>query len=67
MKFNLKQRRLDANLTQDKLSELSGVPQSTISFLENSGENPKTATLLSLALVFDCTVNDLIVSEAETA
>ena len=45
----LKELRLDANMTQEELAEVTDLTQSTISRLERGGQSPRPKTLRSLA------------------
>lgn len=44
----LKQARIESNLSQQKLSDLTGVPQPEISRFESGDANPTLATLAKL-------------------
>lgn len=58
---NIKKLRLENKLTLAKLSELSGVGQSTINDIENGkAKNPKTDTLTKLANALDVSINELL-------
>ena len=53
MKFiNLKQFRKDKNLSQKELVALTGLPQSTVSYLENGYQEVRENQLLVLKRVF---------------
>ena len=59
----LKEARIAANLTQEQLSAASGIPQNTISTIENgSRKDPRISTLMQLALALGLKVDDLIES-----
>ena len=45
----LKELRLDANMTQEELAEVTDLTQSTISRLERGGRSPRPKTLRSFA------------------
>jgi transcriptional regulator with XRE-family HTH domain len=47
-------------LTQPNLAELSGVPRSQISIIENGRRNPRLDTVLSLATALEVSVESLI-------
>ena len=48
--IRLKEARTSAGLTQRELSEISGIPQNTISTIENgTRKNPGISTLISIA------------------
>ena len=61
MRLKLREIRRAKDITQDQLSELSGVGRTTIIQLE-SGEREDTSvsTLLKLAEALECSVSDLI-------
>ena len=54
---SLPRMRSDRCLTQRRLSGLSGVPQDTISELENGQANPSLSTLTALAAALGCTLD----------
>lgn len=57
----LKQKRLEKGLTQQELMQLSGVPQSIISDIENeTTRNPRVETMRRLAAALNCTVDELL-------
>lgn len=62
----LRDAREKAGLSQKRLSEMSKVPQQTISAIE-SGErkNPGVETLLPLARAMGCLVDDLIAEDSD--
>lgn len=55
----IKELRNKADLTQDQLSEISGLPQSHISRLEKGEHSPSFATLKKLAKAFNVPVQEL--------
>ena len=60
MGFRIKQLREAQNLTQEELSEKSGVSRGTICALEKGEERTTTTkTLLKLAQALDSTVDQL--------
>ena len=60
MGFRIKQLREAQNLTQEELSEKSGVSRGTICALEKGEERTTTTkTLLKLAKALDSTVDQL--------
>lgn len=60
MGYRIKEVREAANLTQEELSEKSGVSRGTISALENGTErNTSTKTLLKLAVALETTIDAL--------
>lgn len=61
--YKVKQMREKLGLTQEKLSEISGVSRSLISMLETSDETKtSTGTLLKLAKAMNCKVADIFVA-----
>lgn len=57
--ISIKQKRLDAGLTQKELAKQLGVDQSAVALWEN-GTGPKRSRLADLAKVLECSVADLI-------
>ena len=55
----LKELRLDANLTQEELAEVTDLTQSTISRLERGGRSPRPKTLRRLADALGVKAEDL--------
>jgi len=64
----LQKMRERRKMTQEELSQASGIKQQTISAIE-SGKNkyPRVDTLYALAKALKCTVDDLIVEEVDSA
>ena len=62
---NLRYYRVKANLTQSKLSELAGVTDKYISYLENSKYDPSLGVLASLATALDIPVYLLLKYDEE--
>ena len=61
MLYKVKEYRLKMNMTQEELSEKSGVTRATISKMESGEEaEVKIGTLKAIANVFDCKVSDLL-------
>lgn len=61
----LREAREKAGLTQKQLSELSGVPQQTISMIETEARrNPGAVTLFKLVSALNIKMEDLISVEA---
>ncbi len=56
-------KRLEKGLTQDQLSALTGVPQSTISAIEVATKTPELPALLKLSKFFECRIEDLLPCE----
>ena len=65
--MKLRQVRTEKGLTQVELSRKSGVSRSKISQYESGQMFPQIPTLLKLAKVLDCTLNDLVEQDAEIA
>lgn len=57
---NLRVLRAKKKISQDKLSELSGVSQKYIAQIEKEISNPSSIILLKLATALNVTVNDLV-------
>ncbi len=55
----LKKKRIERNLTQKELAELSGVPQQNISAYESSGRIPRADALCALAAALGATMDEL--------
>ncbi|WP_225418642.1 helix-turn-helix transcriptional regulator [Levilactobacillus angrenensis] len=55
--------RSQKGLTQAKLSDLSGVPQTTISGIENTNKTPGLKTAIKLAKALEIQVEDLLPKE----
>jgi transcriptional regulator with XRE-family HTH domain len=49
-------RRAGRGLTQRELGSLAGIPQPTVSAIENGLANPTLATLAELAHALGCTI-----------
>lgn len=59
----IRTKRLEKGLTQDQLSALTGIPQTTISAVETVTKHPTLPILLPLSRFFGCSVEDLIAEE----
>lgn len=57
---NLRLLRVKERISQDKLSDLTGINQQQISFIENGKACPKLETIIKLSEALNVTVNDLI-------
>lgn len=65
MGFKIKERREAMRMTQEELSEKSGVSRGTISALENGTDRNTTAkTLLNIARALNTTVDRLFYPES---
>ena len=60
---NLKQRRLEKNLSQEELARLVGTTRQTIIAIEKKQFNPTTKLSILLSLALDCKVEDLFYLE----
>ena len=61
MRTHIKEYRARFNLTQEELAEKVGVRRETIVFLEAGKYNPSLKLAMSIAKVFDTTVEKLFV------
>ena len=61
----LKERRIKAGLTQQEVGDRVGVGTSTVGMWESGANQPRASTLISLAKLFGCTVDELLGDEAE--
>lgn len=57
---NLREHRIAVGLTQAQLAEKLGVKQSCIAMWENGDRNPNMIALKKLAIVLDCTIDELL-------
>ena len=57
---NIRLLRTKNRISQDKLSELAGINQQQISFIEKGKACPKLETVIKIAEALNVTVNDLI-------
>jgi transcriptional regulator with XRE-family HTH domain len=60
MGARLTQLRLDANLTQEELGRLVGVPQGVIAFWENSSKPPRSEVLVRMAAALGVRIEALL-------
>ena len=67
MGARLTQLRLDANLTQEELGRLVGVPQGVIAFWEASDKPPRSEVLVRMAAALGVTVETLLDAQASPA
>lgn len=64
MKNSVREKRESLRITQEKLSELSGVSRQTISLIENGQlNNIESKTMLKLAMALKCDVGDIFFKE----
>jgi transcriptional regulator with XRE-family HTH domain len=57
---NLKKLRKDRNLSQKRVSDLTGIQRSTLSGYENGYAEPNVKTLIALAGFYDTTLDGLV-------
>lgn len=57
---NLRQHRAKHKISQEKLSELTGISQQFICSIETEKVNPSVETLLKISNALNITINDLI-------
>ncbi|MFJ7745207.1 helix-turn-helix transcriptional regulator [Peribacillus sp. NPDC097295] len=65
MKNNLRELRKSHHITQEKLSELTGVSRQTIISIETGRFDPSIKLAYKLAKVFDMTIEDIFLFEEE--
>ncbi|MGE7603253.1 helix-turn-helix transcriptional regulator [Peribacillus sp. NPDC097675] len=65
MKNNLRELRKSHQLTQEKLSELTGVSRQTIISIETGRFDPSIKLAYKLAKVFDLAIEDLFLFEED--
>ena len=58
--MKIKEKRESMNMTQEELAEKLNIGRSTISMWETGESLPRTATLIKLAEVLDCSVGELL-------
>lgn len=58
--MKIKEKRRELQLTQAMLSEQIGVGQSAVAMWEAGRSNPTLNNLKKMALIFKCSVDDLI-------
>lgn len=63
MKIKVWQKRHEKNLTLQRLSEISGIPKSTISDIENENVEVKLYQLERIAMALKCRISDLFDSD----
>lgn len=59
---NFKNKRIERDLSQEKLSKLSGVSKPMISYIERGKRVPSVLTAQKIARVLRCTIDDLLAS-----
>ena len=55
----LKEKRVERNMSQKELAELSGVAQQNISYYESGARVPSAVALYKLAAALGCTMDEL--------
>lgn len=63
MKLTIKDLRVSKNLTQEDVAGEIGVSRSTVAMWETENSLPRAETLIKLAKLFDCSVDDLLTTE----
>ena len=63
--LKIKEIREKLNLSQDELAKRVGVSQSSVAKWENCDNNPRCDTLVKVAFVLGCTVDELLKDEKE--
>ena len=56
----IKQKRMQAKLTQRELAEMLCVDQSTVCLWETGKTNPRASLLPKLAKILSCSIDDLL-------
>lgn len=57
---NIRQYRAKYKISQEKLSEITGISQQHISNIENELVNPSIELLLQIAKALNVTINDIV-------
>ena len=63
MNNRIKQFRLKSKLTQQQLADLMDVTRQAVTRWESGTVEPSTENLISLAQIFDCSVDELICND----
>lgn len=58
--MRLRELRQARKLTQQRLSEISGVAREIINRIETGKSSPEVGTLIRLAKALECTLDDLV-------
>ena len=64
-KMRIKEFRLSKNLTQKELAEKLKVERTTVAMWELGYSSPSIQTLIKIAEILDCSVNELIKEKKE--
>lgn len=67
MNNRIKQFRLKSKLTQQQLADLMDVTRQAVTRWESGTVEPSTENLISLAQIFDCSVDELICNDLVTS
>lgn len=59
MKWRIKELRARYDLTQEQLAEKVGLSRQTLVAIENGSKDPRISTVMKIAKVFGCAVDDL--------
>lgn len=59
-KMSLKTLRTSKCMTQEEVAEKLGLSRSTVAMWENGESQPRAETLLKLAELFNCTIEELL-------
>ena len=65
-RLSIKQMREKCGMTQNDLAEKLGLDQSTVCLWETGKTQPRTKLLPKIAELFNCTVDELLASDAPT-
>lgn len=63
--MNLKEKRLEKNMTQAELADRLGIKRQRLSNYEVGIREPNIDTLKSLAKALDCTVDELLAEDTD--
>lgn len=61
----IKKKRMQLNISQNKLAKSAGIAQATLSAIENSTKSPAVDTVEKLAAALYCSVSELMGEEKE--
>jgi transcriptional regulator with XRE-family HTH domain len=65
--FVLRQKRLEAGLSQNELAWRAGLSQQYIGYLEREMRYPSAETLIRIAIAFECELSEIIVEAEQKA
>lgn len=66
MENRLKELRMEANMTQEQLSQKVGVSRQSIVAIELGKYNPSLELAFKIARVFNCSIEDIFLFEEES-